>query len=156
MITSRPKWLRTSFVFFFLLFIVSTIFYFSSSARSPLREVFAPPPRKILSVAVGAVVPGVKAKVVKVQTPEGLFVEVYGPIKDGVPPLLQSIKLPDKQDALFQFQGRATDLALEDLNNDGLFEIIAPTYDASLVPHLNIYQYKKDAKLFAPYEKQSN
>ena len=156
MFTLRSKWLRLSTIIFFFIFIASTVLYFSAPARAPFRNFFSLPPRKILSVAVGPVIPGMKAKVLKVQTPDGLFLEVYAPVQSGLAPLIQKIKLPDKQDALFQFQGRATDLALEDLNNDGVFEIIAPTYDASLVPHLNIYQYNKAAKVFAPYEKQSN
>ena len=137
-----------------LLFLCSSILYFSPGIRRPLRRIFALPARKILSVAVGPIMPGINAKVLKVKTPDGLFLEIYGPVKNGVAPLIQKIKLPDNQDALFQFQGRATDLALEDLNNDGIFDIIAPTYDSSLMPHLNIYQYNKNAKTFAPYEKQ--
>ena len=156
MSTLNSKWFRSGTIIFFLIFIASTVLYFSNPARMPFRSLFSLPARKILSVAVGPVIPGMKAKVLKVQTPDGLFLEIYAPAQNGLAPLIQKIRLPDKQDALFQFQGRATDLALEDLHNDGIFEIIAPTYDASLVPHLNIYQYDKIAKAFAPYEKQSN
>ncbi len=137
-----------------LLFLLSSILYFSSTMRKPLRQFFAPPRRKILSVAVGPVMPGINAKVLKVKTPNGIYLEIYGPVAKGVAPLIQKIKLPDDQDALFQFQGRATDLALEDLNNDGMFDIIAPTYDRSLMPHLNIYQYDKNTKVFTAYERQ--
>jgi len=140
-------------VIFFALFLVSVFLYFSPSLRSPFREYFAPPERKILSVAEGQVIPGETSRVLKVQTPDGIFIEVYGHIEKGVTPLIQKIKLPDRRDAHFQFQGRATNLALKDLDGGNVFEIIAPTYDASTIPHLNIYKYNVEAKSFAPYEK---
>ena len=84
-------------------------------------------------------------------TPSGIVVEVYGPLENGIQPLIDSILIPDRRDAYFDLQGRATNLALKDMNADGKPEIIAPSYDDEGVAHLNVYSYSEDAKKFIPY-----
>jgi hypothetical protein len=136
-----------------IFFITSVFIFFNASIQKPWREQFLPPERKILSVAFGRALPGHDVRVAKVQAREGLFIEVYGPVENGLEPLIDRIKLPDRRDGQFQFQGRATNLALQDLNGDQVFEIIAPTYDDSLVPHLNIYYYNKATGHFEVFER---
>ena len=46
------------------------------------------------------------------------------------------------------FQGQATNLGLYDINNDNIPEILAPTYDNKLNPHLNVYSYDSEIKKF--------
>ena len=145
------KRLRAVDWIFLALFLVSGWLFLSPSARAPLREFFAPPEKKILSVASGPITPNGSSRVFKVKTPAGLFVEAYGPIKDGYEPLISRLRLPDIHNAYFQVLGRATDLALKDVDGDQIFEIIAPSMDGALVPHLNIFRYNKDSKQFEPF-----
>lgn len=132
-------------------FLLSIIFFFSPSVRAPLRGYFAPPERRILSVATGQAVPLKDVRVVKLATPTGIILEIYGPLENNLEPLIDSIRLPDARDGHFQFRGRASNLALKDMDGDGIFEIIAPTFDNSLIPHLNIYRFNNETARFEAY-----
>lgn len=132
-------------------FIASNFLYFTNSWTKSLRTFFAPPDRIILSTVTGKVVTDTISKIVKIQTPQGLVIELYGELKDGLTPLLAKVEIPNSHDAYIQFLGRATNLALKDLDSDQLFEIIAPSYDSGLTPHLNIFKYNPDAKALVPY-----
>ncbi len=138
---------------FLAIFIFSLVVFFYSPLRKSWRKSFAGPDREILSVALGRATPDYDVRVAKVLTHEGIFLEIFGPLENGIEPLVDRIRLPDRRDAFFQFQGRATNLALQDLDGDHIFEIIAPTYDDSLVPHLNIYHYNRASGHFEAYEK---
>jgi hypothetical protein len=134
------------------LFIGSVFLFFNASLRAPLRDYFAPAERTLLSVANGRVFEEkASARVVKVSTPSGIVIEVYGPAVNNTQPLVDKIQLKDRRDAYIQFQGRATNLALKDMDGDSVFEIIAPTYDSSLVPRLNIFRYNKDSRRFETF-----
>ncbi len=148
------KRLGLSGAVFLILFIASVVVFFNSSLRQIGRDFFAPPERVILSVAYGRAVPDKDVRVAKIQGRDGLYIEVYGPVENGLEPLLDRFKLPDKRDGYFQFKGRATNLALQDLDGDHTYEIIAPTYDDSLVPHLNMYKYNSALGHFEPFEKE--
>jgi hypothetical protein len=134
-----------------LLFIASTFIFFHSPTRNSIRAFFSPVDRKVISIAQGKIFPTGEGRVVKIQTPTGLLLEIYGPNDAGAEVLLEKIPLPDRRDALFQFRARATSLALKDLDNDDTFEIIAPSYDSALIPHLNIFRFNKDSERFEPY-----
>lgn len=135
-----------------ILFVISWVVFLTPSVHKPLREWFAPPERKILSVAIGRVIPEKSpVRVVKLSTREGLFVEVYGDLEGEHQPLIDRIALPDRKDAFIQFMGRASNLALKDMDGDNVFEIIAPTYTASLAPRINIFRYNKDSNSFEAY-----
>jgi len=139
---------------FCALFALSLVIFFDAPLRDVLREIFALPDRKILSVAIGRAMPdSPNVRVAKVLTREGLFLEIYGAADHGFEPLIDRIKLPDRRDAYIQFQGRATNLAIQDINGDRNYQIIAPSYDDSLVPHLNIYHYNPAIGHFEPSEK---
>lgn len=138
---------------FLCLYLISLGLFFDDSLGSVFRQFFAPPERQVLSVAVGQVMPGAIAQVVKIKTPSGIVIEIY---KEAAPDadkntFVDRILLNDAHDAYFQFKGRATNLALKDMNGDSVFEIIAPSFDSSLVPHLNIFRYNKDSSKFEPY-----
>jgi hypothetical protein len=138
-------------VILLVLFSVVTALFFNTPWRTPLRAIWAGSEREILSVATGKIFPDGEGRVLKIKTPTQIILEVYGPLKADTPPLMEQIVLPDKRDAQFQFRARATNLALKDLDNDNIFEIIAPSYDSALVPHLNIFRFNKDSGHFEPY-----
>lgn len=130
-------------------FAFSAAVFWYSPLRNSLRKHFDLPERRILSVASGEIFPdGKTGRVLKLLTKEGIVLEVYGTTENNVSPLLDTIRLEDKRDAQFQFRGRATNLALKDMDGDHVFEIIAPSYDDSLVPHLNIFRYNSSTGHF--------
>jgi hypothetical protein len=144
----RYKYFFATFAIYF--FSVFVLFY------SPLREYwrsgFAPADRKVLAVASGAMFRDARIqRVVKVLTPEGINLEIYGPLEKGVQPRLDTVFIQDRRDAFFDLQGRATNLALKDMDGDGRPEIIAPTYDRDGVAHLNVFSYDLNTNKFTPF-----
>ncbi len=133
------------------LFIFSIAMLLNDGLRHKVRSLVAPPERTVLSVATGMILPDAPGRVVKLLTPEGVVIEAYGPINTEKQPLIDRIVLKNQRDAHMQFQGRATNLALKDLNGDRIFEIIAPSYDSRLIPHLNIFKLNLESKKYEPY-----
>jgi hypothetical protein len=116
-----------------------------TNLRSSIRSVLRPEYRVILAVAQadlkGA---GLPMQILKVKTHEGLFLEVYSnkDEKSGInQELLASVRLPDKKDGYFTFNGQVTNLAIDDIDNDNQPEILATSFDNDLVAHLNVYRF---------------
>ena len=154
----KPKDLSLSFkkyqvfLWLFLAYILSLSIVFNKNLRESWRSQFLPAKRHVLAVASASMFANKNFhRVTKIMTPTGIAVEVYGPIEQGVQPLIDVILIPDKKDAYFDLHGRATNLALKDMNADGQPEIIAPSYDEDGVAHLNVYSYSENAKKFIPY-----
>jgi hypothetical protein len=124
--------------------------------RGAIRTYLNRPSRRVLSVAEGDLFGnGSSARVMKVRTEDGLFLEVYGQGEtEGDKPLLTTIHLPDRNDGYFHFRGEASNLALDDVDNDHHIEIIAPTFDENSVAHLNIYRYNPAQGLIEPMRTQ--
>ena len=91
--------------------------------------------------------------IAKVKDNGWLYIEVYEQLVDGMQKSIDKIKLPDNNDGYFHLRGQATNLAIEDINQDGFKEILAPTYDANHVAHLNVYTYNPDTERFEVLQK---
>ena len=114
--------------------------------RSQIRGALRPNYRVILAVATADLNGrGSANQILKIKTQDGLFLEVYGTRKDAKhgdqTELLASVKLPDKKDGYFTFNGQVTNLAIDDLNGDKNLEILATTFDNNLVAHINAYRF---------------
>lgn len=135
------------------LFVISILVLVSDSSRNALRFFFRAPEREILSVAMTDLMgTGQANRVVKVRTPDAILVEVYGPLEDDGRKLIDTIRLPDRRDGHYHLLGQAVNLALKDMDGDRQPEIVAPTYDAQLVPHLNVFKFNKEIQRFEPYQ----
>ncbi|MEO0337188.1 MAG: hypothetical protein AAF202_12400, partial [Pseudomonadota bacterium] len=67
--------------------------------------------------------------------------------------LAERLSQLDGNDAVSHFQsGNATQLAVIDVDDDGSFELMAPTFDDQLVAHLNIFKYNPVLKRFEPIQ----
>ncbi|MFP5518323.1 MAG: hypothetical protein ACLGGX_00340 [Bdellovibrionia bacterium] len=88
--------------------------------------------------------------VLKVKQADGLFIEIYKNQNsdESIQELMAKFKLPEDKDAHFTFQGNATNLALGDLDADGILEIMAPTFDDEMVARLHIYKYNAESQTF--------
>lgn len=143
-------WLRWVLI---LVSLFSIYLNFDVKMRNQLRQHLSPSEREVLSVAIGPVLPEGPARVVKIKTVDGIQIEIYGPIKQdsSSEPLVDTIHIQSTHDSHMQFQGRATNLALKDMNGDKLYEIISPSYDQDLTPRLNIYTFNSSSKKFETY-----
>lgn len=80
--------------------------------------------------------------VVKIKTRQEISIEIFEKKSEQDSyQLKRKIDLPDIQDAYFNLYGEATNLALTDVDSDGVQEIIAPTLDQDLSPRLNVIKY---------------
>ena len=122
------------------------------SLRERAQSYLARPGQEILATAEGNVLnDGSTCKVIKFRSADGIFVEVMKMLPNGETELVDRILLPDKHDGLFNFQGHVTRLAIADIDNDGKVELLAPSFDNQLVPHLNVFRYNPDLKRFELY-----
>lgn len=110
--------------------------------RSSMHTALVKDYRIILSTARGDLLgTGSEMTVAKIRTRDGLFIEIYEAKDDGSQRLVERFELADKKDGYFNFNGQATNLAIDDVDGDGRPEILVPSFDQNLVGHLNIYRY---------------
>jgi hypothetical protein len=121
-----------------------------SPSRHFIRENILARSRKVLAKADADLTgKGDRVTVIKVQTAESLALEVYRLGSDPTTSqLIKRIPLPDHRDGYFTFRGNATNLAITDVDGDHLLDLVAPTFDDSLIPRLNVFRYDADAKDF--------
>lgn len=111
--------------------------------------------REIMATAEGDLLnDGTNVKVIKYRSPEGLFIEVVK-IMGANSMMIERIALPDKHDGLFNYQGHVTRLAIADIDQDGTQELLVPTFDQQLVPHLNVFRYNPEIQRFEPFQPPS-
>jgi hypothetical protein len=115
--------------------------------------------REVLATAEGDLLnDGSLVKVIKYRGTDGIFVEIFK-TKAGSEEaysLVDKIDLPDKHDGLFNFHGHVTRLAITDVDGNGSMELLAPTFDAQLVPHLNIFKYNSTLGKFEAMQPPEN
>ncbi len=123
------------------------------SVRQAAQDYVSGVGREILATAEGDVLnDSSKAKVIKYRDNEGIWVEVVKLTPDGKSEVIDRALLPDKHDGLFNYQGHVTRLAIADIDDDGTMELLAPTFDQHLVPHLNVFRYNPHIKKLEPYQ----
>jgi hypothetical protein len=107
--------------------------------------------REVLATAEGDLLnDGSLVKAVKYKSGDQVFIEILRSTPDHSFSLVDRIDLPDKHDGLFNFHGHITRLAITDIDGDGKMELLAPTFDSQLVPHLNIFRFNPTLKRFEP------
>ncbi len=112
-----------------------------------IKNQFKPNEREILSSTSGPVMTtDSEVTVVKVKTREGIFIEIYRN-ENGNFALIKRLEMGVK-DAYFNFNGQASNLALDDIDGDKTKEILVPMYDENLVAHLTVLKYDSSSKEF--------
>jgi hypothetical protein len=117
--------------------------------RANVRGAFIKDFRVVVSTAQGKLAGDERTfTVAKVKTRDMLSLEIYESLQDGAQRLVEKIDMPDVKDGFFNFNGQATNLAIDDIDGDGRPEILAPTFDKNLVGRLNVYNYNPDNRSF--------
>lgn len=148
---SAKRWL----VFSIFLILTATLLaaVLTPSIRLRAQQYLTNPGRDVLATAEGDLLnDGTFAKVIKYRNEDGIFVEILKTETNGGTSTIDRILLPDKHDGLFNYQGHITRLAIADVDNDGKMELLAPTFDNQLVPHLNVFRYNPLLKRFEPFQ----
>ncbi len=137
-------------IFSILVLLSSFALLFSDGARKDVQNWFRPE-NKVLSIVTGDMYPlSPIKKVVKSMTDQGIVLMVYT-TENGQEYLLGKIELGDPFDAYYELNQRPTNLALNDMNGDGLPEIIAPTYTLGWQPKLNVFRFNEENQQFEQY-----
>lgn len=92
---------------------------------------------------------GLLLTVVKVRWNGNIMLEIfpYSNMQEETS-MFDRIVLPNSEDAYFMFQNNSTNLAISDIDNDGVLEILAPTYDAQQNARLNTFKLRADQRGF--------
>jgi hypothetical protein len=109
--------------------------------RDGLHGYFHPPYRTVLSKASGDFMhSGVWLDILKIQSDEGLFVEVYAAGPKQASKLVERLKLTGTKDAYFHSRTQATRMVIEDIDGSGSPSIVVPSFDDDLVAHINVFK----------------
>ncbi len=148
---SMKRWLLISLLLLCAAALLAAVL--TPALRSRIQQkLTSKPNREILATAEGDVLNnGTNARVIKFRSAEGIFVEILKIDERGQSELVDRVLLPDKHDGLFNYQGHVTRLAIADVNEDGQMELLAPTFDNQLVPHLNVFRYNAGVGRFEPF-----
>ena len=86
---------------------------------------------------------------IKVKWKDQIIIEIfpYNNLKEENS-MFDRIVLSNSQDAYFSFQNNSTNLAIADVDNDGLLEILVPTYDIEQNARLNTFKLRDDERGF--------
>ena len=145
---SAKRWLVFSVIMLLAAALLAAAL--TPSLRTRIQRALTRDGREVLATAEGDVLnTGATTKVIKYRTSEGIYVEILRLDADG---RSDRILLPDKHDGLFNFQGHVTRLAIADVDSDGKLELLAPTFDNQLVPHLNVFRYNSEIGRFEPFQ----
>ena len=86
----------------------------------------------------------------KIRSENGIDIEIYE--KDGstyFQKLKQKFSFPEDKDAFLMVDGNSISLALSDVNQDGVMDIVMPTVDQFGLSRLNVFKYNSDLKQFS-------
>lgn len=148
---STQRWVIVSLFMLFAAILLAAVM--TPSLRLGIQNYFARSGREVLATAEGDLLGDQSVvKVVKYRNEEGIFVEVLKVDAAGATSLVDHIQLPDKHDGLFNYQGHVTRLAIADVDGDGTMELLAPSFDNQLVPHLNVFRYNPGNQKFEAYQ----
>jgi hypothetical protein len=116
--------------------------YFSSSLSSTAQ-------RSILA-KIFTSYDDVNYVIFKIRTDEGIDIEIYE--KDPTTffqKLKQKFSFPDDKDAFLMVDGNSISLALSDVDQNGMMDIVMPTVDQYGLSRLNVFKYNSELKQFS-------
>ncbi|MDE0151562.1 MAG: hypothetical protein OXK80_03555 [Bdellovibrionales bacterium] len=144
------KWLFTLLILAFLQVISWNLLF--SYKREQIYSFWNPSQDRLLSTVVGDISgEGHYFKVLKFRTSKGVRMEFLRYRPNGIKELVREVNLPGPYNGFFAYRGHSVQLAMGDINGDGLMEVMAPTFDENLKARLNVYYYHTDHQNFHPF-----
>lgn len=130
--------------YFIFPIIIGSFIFLNESLYKKMHNFFHPEKRKILStICADLLMSGKKHKIIKIQTHNNIYIEIYDNCQINSSNLITSINLQDQLDGYISFNNRITNLALDDINNDKKPEIISPSFSNNFTGHLNVFTYNE-------------
>jgi len=139
-------------LFGILIMVTSLFLVLDPNLRNRVRSLFRADARKVLTTVSGDLMGnGENLTVVKVKTKEGLLLEIYRYQEErGSSQLIERIELEDRRDGYFHYNGIATNLVLDDINNNKRLDLITSSFDEDFVAHLSIFEFDPLTGAFQP------
>lgn len=86
----------------------------------------------------------------KIRTGEGIDIEIYEKDPETFfQKLKQKFSFPGDKDAFLLVDGNSISLALSDVDQNGIMDIVMPTVDQYGLSRLNVFKYDSDLKQFS-------
>lgn len=92
--------------------------------------------------------------ILKIKDESGLQIEIYEMLKDGTQSFKQKFELTQDSDAYITLDKNTTNLALSDVDKDGLLDILAPSVDRNGNLRLNAFRFNLEFNSFEPLEQK--
>ena len=147
-----PKTIMQWSVFVFLILIiiqVNYLFLFRFFLWEKWESYFVKEKPEVLQVVYGSLMGNdMDIKVIKKRFKNNIYLEFLNQLPDGSSRFINSIQLKGKYESYFEYWGKTFSLALLDADGDSQLDVIAPTTDKFLKPHINVISYSKESKKF--------
>ncbi len=93
-----------------------------------------------------------KFVIFKIKTESSIDIEIYEKDVDSNQHLKQKFSLTDDSEAFLMINNNSVNLGLNDVDHDGVLDIVAPTVDHSGNSRLNVFKYNSDLNQFVPLQ----
>ena len=90
--------------------------------------------------------------ILKIKTESGIDIEFFEKDAANNQRLKQKFSLTDDSEAFLMINTHSVNLGLNDIDNDGVLDIIAPTVDHNGNSRLNIFKFNHDLNQFVPVQ----
>lgn len=149
----NPAGQKKVIAFFILLAIAFTALTQVPVVRSSLNSLLKNQQRHVLAKLTGFFSNDqIEMLILKVQDPAGLQIEIYEvDRKLGTQTFKQKFDLSEDADSYVTIDKNSTNLALQDVDQDGILDIIAPSVDRNGNLRLNTFRFNSELKMFEPY-----
>ena len=93
-----------------------------------------------------------KFVILKIKTESGIDIEIFEKDTDNNQHLKQKFSLTDDSEAFLMINNNSVNLGLNDVDHDGVLDIVAPTVDRAGNSRLNVFKYNNDLNQFVPLQ----
>lgn len=150
---TNKKWV----LFFLAAAIVIAVLSSLTSVQKKLSPLLENPSRIVLAkVSTYYGVEQQQFLILKVRDGQGIQIEVYEiDAKTNAQNFKQKFDLSQDADAYVTIDRNSTNLALSDVDKDGILDILAPSVDRNGNLRLNTFRFQPELKVFEPYVEET-
>ena len=144
-----------------LIFLIMAVFFAGitliPSVRTQMQNLLQTQQRIVLAKTNGYFSANqIQFLILKVKDQSGLQIEIYETLQNASGQTFkQKFELTEDADSYVTLDKNSTNLALQDVDQDGHLDIIAPSVDRNGNLRLNTFRYNSETQFFEPYIKQN-
>lgn len=127
------------------------------SVRTQMQNLLQTQQRVVLAKTTGYFSTNqIQFLILKVKDQSGLQIEIYETLQNSsAQTFKQKFELTEDSDSYVTLDKNSTNLALQDVDQDGHLDIIAPSVDRNGNLRLNTFRFNSETQFFEPYIKQN-